>query len=173
MSSLPSAPDRPLLAALASAGTAGSAADPAEVELFRLTLGGEAFAIQSGLVHEVVRTPPITPLPGAPPFLIGVAAHRGEVVAVVDLARLLGRGQTQLSGRSRMAIARWDGMIAGLLADQVSGLAKFPSAALQATPLGAEQADLILGVVAGDPRLHVLDLRRALSAARARAMARS
>ncbi len=160
---------RPLMA---SAIASSSAPEPAELELFRLAIGRQGVAVEVGLIHEVVRTPPVAPLPGAPPFLIGVAAHRGDVVAVVDLARLLGRGQTRLSGRSRLAIARSDGMVVGILADEVTGLVRFPAGALHSAPLGAEGAEFISGVVEGQG-LQLLDLRRALSAARARATPRT
>jgi purine-binding chemotaxis protein CheW len=155
------------------AALASSAPEPAELELFRLAIGQQGVAVEVGLIHEVVRTPPVAPLPGAPPFLIGVAAHRGDVVAVVDLARLLGRGQTRLSGRSRLAIARSDGMVVGILADEVTGLVRFPAGALHSAPLGAEGAEFISGVVEEGQGLQLLDLRRALSAARARATART
>jgi len=143
-----------------------------EVELFRLQIAGGAFAVESGLVEEVVRTPHITPLPGAPAFLVGVAAHRGDVLAVVDLARLLGRGDTQLSGRSRMAVARVEGLMVGILADAILGLARFGAKSLQPAPLGAEGSEFISGIVFGEQSLNILDLRRALSAARERATAR-
>lgn len=168
--SAPAMLHRPLLA---GAGAASSAPDPAELELFRLVIGRQGVAVEVGLIHEVVRTPPVAPLPGAPPFLIGVAAHRGDVVAVVDLARLLGRGQTRLSARSRMAIARSDGMVVGILADDVTGLVRFPAAALHSAPLGAEGAEFISGVIEEGQGLQLLDLRRALFAARARATAKT
>jgi chemotaxis signal transduction protein len=163
----------PLLAALQHAGPAAAGPEKhAEVELFRLRVGSGAFAVESGLVQEVVRTPPITPLPGAPPFLVGVAAHRGDVLAIVDMARLLGRGDTRQGDRSRMAIARSEGMVVGLLADEVLGLAKVPARALQPPPLGAEDGEFISGVIPGADPMHLLDLRRALATARERASAR-
>ncbi len=72
-----------------------------------------------------------------------------------------------------MAIARSDGMVVGLLADEVAGLESFPSAAIHGTPLGAEEAEFILGVVDDAQRLNLLDLRRVLFAARERATART
>lgn len=164
----------PMLQALAAARAADDlgAEKHAEVELFRLEIDGTAFAIEAGLVQEVVRTPPVTPLPGAPGFLVGVAAHRGDVVAIVDLARLLGRGDTHRRDRSRMAIARADGMVVGLLADEVLGLVRVPSTAVQPPPLGTEDKDFISGVAVTPEPVHVLDLRRALATARERASVR-
>jgi chemotaxis signal transduction protein len=151
----------------------GSPLASPEVEFFRVDVRGSAFAVDAALIQEVVRTPPLTPLPGAPAFLVGVAAHRGDVLAVVDLARLLGRGETQVHARSRMAVARVDGMAVGLIADAVLGLAAFPARLVQPAPVGAEGSEFISGVVVEAGRtLHVLDLRRALASARERAISR-
>jgi purine-binding chemotaxis protein CheW len=169
----PTAAPNPLMEALAQAKVAGATNHKvAEIELFRIEIAGTAFAVEAGLVQEVVRTPPITPLPGAPPFLVGVASHRGDVVAIVDLARLLGRGETQVRERSRLAVARSEGMIVGLLADEVLGLVKLPSASVQPPPLGTEDKEFISGVATVPETIHLLDLRRALATARERASAR-
>lgn len=40
---------------------------------------------------EVVNVPSLTRVPGAPAHLLGVFAHRGEVLPVVDLTRLTGK----------------------------------------------------------------------------------
>ncbi len=163
----------PMLEALAHAAPVTSGPERvAEAELFRLRIGDTSFAVEAGLVQEVVRTPPVTPLPGAPAFLIGVAAHRGDVVAMVDLARLLVRGETQISSRSRMAIARADGLVVALLADEVLGLVRVASASIQPPPLGTEDAEFISGIVVGKDPVHILDLRRALATARERAAVR-
>jgi chemotaxis signal transduction protein len=165
---------KPLLDALARAGQGlAQGAHAAEVELFRMTIGGTRFAVESGLIYEVVRIPPVTPLPGAPPFMVGVAAHRGDVVAVVDLSRLLGKGETKLGNRSRMALARSEGLVVAMLADEVLGLGKFPAKALQAPPLGTEASEFISGLLVDrGESMNILDLRRALASARERATAR-
>jgi purine-binding chemotaxis protein CheW len=164
---------KPLLVALQRAGIDPKAVERAgEIELFRVEINGTPFAIESGLIHEVIRIPPITPLPGAPAFLVGVATHRGDVLGVVDLARLLGRGETRISNRSRMAIARSDGMVVAVLADRVAGLVRFPASSLQPAPLGAEGSELISGIIFESETLYILDLRRALSIARERAATR-
>jgi len=143
-----------------------------EIELFCMEMGDERFAVEAGLVHEVVRLPPITPLPGSPPFLLGVAAHRGEVLPVVDLARLMGRGEARLHQRSRVAVVRFEGMVMALLADQIEGLTRIPSTLLQPAPVGATQrgAEFLAGV-SSDPlgNFSLLDLRRLVQVARSRA----
>jgi purine-binding chemotaxis protein CheW len=163
----------PLLEALAQVGPFGSPSPKeAEREVFRLRIGGLTFAVDAGLIQEVVRVPPITPLPGAPAFLVGVAAHRGDVVAIVDVARLLDRGDTKVGDRSRMAVARADGMMVALLAEEIVGLARILTSSVQPPPLGSEDSEFIAGVCMGPEPMNLLDLRRALATARERASAR-
>lgn len=165
---------RPLLEALERSGKSQQAgAGSAEVELFCVKVGDERFGVESGLVKEVVRIGPITPLPGSPPFLNGVTAHRGDVIAVIDLGRFLGRGETHLHARSRMAVAHSEEMVVGLLADEVLGISSFKASNISPAPLGADAGtEFISGVVAQGEPLNVLDLRRAIASARARAVTR-
>jgi hypothetical protein len=52
----------------------------------------EWYAIELASVREVLRRPAITPLPGAPPTVLGVLNVRGEVVPALDTAALVGLG---------------------------------------------------------------------------------
>ncbi len=138
-----------------------------------MKLGQERFGVESGLVQEVVRIGPITPLPGSPPFLNGVTAHRGDVIAVLDLGRFLGRGETRIHARSRMAVAHADGMVVGLIADEVLGVSRFKASSISPAPLGADAGtEFISGVVAQGEPLNVFDLKRAIASARARSVTR-
>lgn len=53
--------------------------------------GSSLYALPADRVSEVVSLPLLTRVPGAPGHLLGVFAHRGEVVPVVDVAALAGR----------------------------------------------------------------------------------
>jgi purine-binding chemotaxis protein CheW len=57
-----------------------------------LPLGAEWYAVELATVREVLRRPEITPLPGAPPTVLGVLNVRGEVVPALDTAALLELG---------------------------------------------------------------------------------
>lgn len=56
--------------------------------------GRERYGLSVSRLREIAHKTPITPLPGLPHFMPGVAAVRGELVSVVDLAELRGRGRT-------------------------------------------------------------------------------
>lgn len=55
-----------------------------------ISLGGELYAIELRSVREVFEVEAITPVPGMPPALVGVANLRGVVVPLIDLRVLLG-----------------------------------------------------------------------------------
>jgi purine-binding chemotaxis protein CheW len=50
-------------------------------------LDEEFYAVHSNLVVEVLSPQPVTPLPGVPEWLSGVANLRGEIISVVDLRK--------------------------------------------------------------------------------------
>lgn len=53
-------------------------------------IGAEVFGVPVDGVREIVRTPPITPLPSLPAWLPGIVQIRGEILNAVHLARWLG-----------------------------------------------------------------------------------
>lgn len=63
----------------------------------RLRVGHEWYAIHVKHVVEVLRLMAITPLPDAPPHVLGVITIRGQVIQVVDLRRYLSSAYTELT----------------------------------------------------------------------------
>jgi purine-binding chemotaxis protein CheW len=151
-----------------------AAAAEADVEYFCFRIHQARYAVLSSYVSEVIRLPPVTALPGTPPFLLGVAAHRGEVIPVVDLSRFLGTGTAAVTARTRAGIARVEGMVVLFIADQLEGLHTVQAGGLLPPPLGGEGPAEFISGVATEARgtLSVLDLPRLLSTARARTVKR-
>jgi purine-binding chemotaxis protein CheW len=57
--------------------------------------GNSLYAVPAERAAEVVSLPQLTRVPGAPPHLLGVFAHRGEVIPVIDIGTLVGnKGET-------------------------------------------------------------------------------
>ena len=79
--------------------------------------GGHVLAIDPSEVVEVVRLGRLTPVPLAPPALLGLASLRGRVAPVVSVARMLGEvGETGTA--RRLVVLRRDQPI-GLAVDTV------------------------------------------------------
>jgi len=59
-------------------------------DLLAIEIAGHAYALRARELHGLYVDRAIMPVPDAPQDLLGVAAVRGELVAVYDLAALLG-----------------------------------------------------------------------------------
>jgi purine-binding chemotaxis protein CheW len=85
-----------------------------------ITLGGELFALDLGHVSEVFEVDSITPVPGAPSTLVGVANLRGTVIPLADLRPSLGLSATDSSSSLKYAVVvRHGGQQIGILVDTV------------------------------------------------------
>lgn len=98
-------------------------------------------------VKEVLAWPEVTPLPRARPWLLGLASIHGQLVAVTDLARWAGAGETALTNTCRVVVVNHPDVPAGLLVDQVFGFRRFAGADSEAG--GAEVAAPFLPHVQG------------------------
>jgi purine-binding chemotaxis protein CheW len=139
------------------------------VELLSFTLGEELYAIESGHVGAVLPLPHFTPLPGTPPFVLGIVNVRGHIVSVLDLRVLFELPIEGLSDKNYLVVLRNQEMEFGLLADRIRGIEQIPRDSLQAglANLTGIRANYLLGVTAeqatvldgarllGDPNLRI------------------
>lgn len=61
-----------------------------------LPVGDETYAVELTSLHAVVGDPKVYKIPTAPRGVLGAINLRGEIVAVLDTADLLGLGRTEL-----------------------------------------------------------------------------
>ena len=69
-------------------------------------LENSIYCISSASVLEVVHPLPVAPLPNAPSSILGIAAFRGEVVAVINIKRVLGLESSNATGKAKLVILR-------------------------------------------------------------------
>jgi purine-binding chemotaxis protein CheW len=148
--------------ALAAGGGAEEPANLLEVLQFRLA--SETYALELTWIEHVRPIVDITPLPGVPPFILGVVNVGGRIVSLVDLKVIFDLPDAGLSAASRVIILRGPAMEIGLLADEIFGIEKIPSESLQAQlpSLSGVRTEFLKGVAPGG--LVVLDGARLLSA---------
>jgi purine-binding chemotaxis protein CheW len=167
--------DNPLTRALASAPDQprAQAARP-EQELFVFHLGALAIGVPSDQVREVTRMSPLTPLPRAPSFVLGVVGHRGEIFPLIDLLRFLNLGESRPKGRSRIFISHLQTFVVGFHADDVVGLRRVLLAERLPPPSSVAHAEFVEGVVNLRElgTLTILNLARVVQTARQRVSAR-
>lgn len=153
-------------------GRSQVSSDGAETWLFGIRLLGGRYAFEAPLVSEVVRLGPLTRLPAAPSFLPGVFTHRGEVLAVLDLAQLLGQGAVTIRPATRAAIVWCEPWKVAVVAEDVEGLIAVERRHLEAPPAEGGGVSEFVTAVGRDQQgtVAVLDLPRLVQAARARSV---
>jgi twitching motility protein PilI len=126
--------DRPfeLLAELERRGRAVSAQVSQEGTAGRewvgvaLRMAGDLYLVAREETREVLGLPPaLTRVPGAKPWIKGLANVRGQLLPVIDLRQFLGSGTTPISRNTRVVVVNHREIPAGLLVDEVLGFRRF------------------------------------------------
>ncbi|MCJ2039699.1 chemotaxis protein CheW [Methylobacterium sp. J-059] len=124
-------------AALARRGAMAREAAPVEAHLV-CACGPERFGLPLADVARVVPMRSCTPVPGAPPAILGLVALSGRIVSVVGLARALGRpGADRVEG-GHLVVLRTAATPTALAVDRVLGLAHLAEAAAAEGGFGGE-----------------------------------
>ncbi len=101
------------------------------LQVLRFLSGGHTYALECAHIREVALLPQMTPLPGVPPFVLGVVNMHGMIVAILDLQYILGIPATQTDGAGNVIILQGAASEFGLLADVIMGFESIPVASLQ------------------------------------------
>lgn len=129
--------DRPfeLLAELERRGravTASAAAENVQVGEWvgvALRMAGELYLVAREEAREVLGIPtPLTRVPGAKNWILGLANVRGQLLPIIDLRAYLGGGTTPSSRNTRVIVVNHRDIPAGLLVDEVLGFRRFSDA---------------------------------------------
>ncbi|HOW42273.1 MAG TPA: chemotaxis protein CheW [Candidatus Omnitrophota bacterium] len=91
-----------------------------EYQLVVFAVGNEEFGVDISQVREIVRLMQIVSLPKASAFIEGVVNLRGQVLAVIDLAKKLGLTINKRGDHSRIIIVEVGGHTVGMIVDSVS-----------------------------------------------------
>ncbi|MHB9111365.1 MAG: chemotaxis protein CheW [Thermoleophilia bacterium] len=135
-----------------------------------LSIAGETFAVEISKVREIIRVPHITWVPGSPDYVRGVINLRGSVVAVIDLAAMLGLPQAEEDSQTRIIIVESSGVIVGVLVDNVSRVADIAPSQLEPAfrTLDEKQKAFVIAQMNLDDKLiGILELDEILARARA------
>lgn len=76
-------------------------------------------------VVEIVPMPPVTPVPGAQPWLLGIGNLRGNLFPVIDLKQFLEGERTVLHEGQRVLVMRQAGGDVALTVDELYGQRSF------------------------------------------------
>ena len=122
--------------------------------LFRC--GEQVFAVEAGVVREIIAAPEATRIPGAPAAVQGIVNVRGTLVPVVDTAAALGLGGASAHGS--LVLVERSGRSVALAVDEVLDLVTVSAEALgDRAQLPGVRPDLVraVGAVAGHDFVHL------------------
>jgi twitching motility protein PilI len=88
-------------------------------------IGGRRLVSGFAEVGEILPIPTVTPVPGAQPWMLGVANIRGNLLPVVDLKQFLEGERTVLHESQRVLIVRQDGGDVAVIVDELYGQRSF------------------------------------------------
>lgn len=106
-----------------------------EFQLVVFSIGNEEFGVDINQVREIVRLIPITYLPKAPVFIEGVVNLRGQVVAIVDLAKRLVIKSNPRTDSTRIIVVEVENNAVGMIVDSVSEVLRLSSDEIDEIPM--------------------------------------
>jgi purine-binding chemotaxis protein CheW len=132
------------------------------LEVLEFLLASERYAIEISHVRETIPLKRFTPVPCAPPFVLGLINVRGRILSVIDLKKFFDLPEKGLTDLNKVIILNDGGMEFGILADVVNGVREIPLADLQPSlpTLTGIRQEYLKGVTG--ERLVVLDGARLL-----------
>lgn len=126
-------------------------------------VGNEHYAIALDNTLEILDIGPATPIPGTPAAIEGIAVVRDDVLLVLSLPRLLGRGDNAANARHVLVIERGETRY-GIRVDTVDGIIPFDPAAMR--PIEDDSGDVAAVLVHADQVYGLLTPDRLLPDAR-------
>ena len=123
---------------MATATDESLAGSHGQMQVLMLGLGGEVFAIDAGIVREILDPVPVTGVPGSRAFVGGIVNVRGKVVPLADLRLRFGMEPAEATIDTRIVVVEIDldgyPTIVGLLADKVYEVTEISTASTEEAP---------------------------------------
>ncbi len=136
------------------------------IQFVTFILKDETYGINVMQVQEVLRVTEIAPVPGAPPYVLGIINLRGNVVTVIDTRGRFGLPSTEVDDTSRIIVIESEKQVVGILVDAVTEVVELRSAEIDVAPnVGNEESSqYIQGVATRESSLLILvDLNKLLT----------
>jgi len=141
-------------------------AEDATTQWVTFQLDDEIYGINVMQVQEVLPMTEIAPVPGAPPYVMGIINLRGNVVTVIDTRMRFGLAQKTPEEGDRIVVVETDDQVAGIVVDGVAEVTYVRESEVDTAPnVGNDDAArYIWGVVSREDSLTILvDVNRLLT----------
>lgn len=135
-------------------------------EFLAISLAGQLYGVELIQVQEILSPPPLTVVPRAPRYVLGVCSVRGQLVTVVELKRLMRLSEGGPVRRARILLSICGGEVVGFYVDEVRQVLRLTEGEIEpsAAALGGEAPEHVIGIGRpGSEVLILLDLEKTLS----------
>ncbi|RZB30633.1 MAG: purine-binding chemotaxis protein CheW [Desulfobacteraceae bacterium Eth-SRB1] len=105
-----------------------------EIQVVIFRLGREEFGVRIDQVKEIIEMTHITRMPKAPSFIEGVINLRGQVIAVIDLAKQFDLPASEHDEETRIVVVDVDDNTVGMLVDSVPEVLRISAEDIDPTP---------------------------------------
>jgi len=123
----------------------------------------QIFGINVFKVQEVIRTPALSRMPGAHPYIAGVAEIRDRVLPVIDLRRAIGLGTQEQSAHAHVIVAEFNRSVQGFLVSSVDRIVHIDVAQLQPPPANSGEGYLTAITRYNDELVEIIDVEKVLA----------
>jgi purine-binding chemotaxis protein CheW len=103
-------------------------------ELIAFRIGDQEFCVDIMAVREIRGWTPATPMPHAPPYVLGIINLRGAVLPIIDLSARLGMDEAEPTARHVIIVAQVKNRVVGLLVEAVSDILTISDDNIQPVP---------------------------------------
>jgi purine-binding chemotaxis protein CheW len=121
-----------------AAAASKESAVPDAMQVVMIGLGDEKFALDAGLVREIIDPVPVTKVAGAKSFVPSVINVRGNVIPLADLRIRFGMPVTEDTADTRIVVVEVDidkePVLVGVMADKVFEVTEISQTNVQQTP---------------------------------------
>ncbi len=137
-----------------------------EKQLVVFNLGREVYAVDIGMVREIIHIQAITRVRGTPDSVEGVINLRGAVIPIVDLRKRFKLDNIEQDKNTRIVVVNCNGQDIGVIVDSVAEVLRIQVDSIEEaeTIFSGEHLEHLLGIVKLSGRLIILlDMDRVLS----------
>lgn len=103
-------------------------------ELIAFRIGDQEFCVNIMSVREIRGWTQATPMPHAPPYVMGVINLRGAVLPIIDMSARLGMKPAEPTARHVIIVAQVKSKVVGLLVEAVSDILTITDDNIQPVP---------------------------------------
>ncbi len=108
----------------------------------------EKYALPGAIIAEVLPLRDFTPIPGTPPFVVGVINARGKITSVINLKSFLHLQEKGITELNKVIIIKKENVEFGILVDAILGAEEILMSKVHPPPanLGEMGGEYITGV---------------------------